>query len=222
MSIGYNPDMAKLTEAQGLLFCDLSDFTIYLNHLNEGELTFFAEVYEGFLEKMMALRYVWKGKYLANRMGDGFIWLDFSPGDDGLSLLDFSEQALGPLADAFLKSVKVLCDRPGLRGIRQTILCGTIPYAEVRLADRLVGRQSTSRIDFLSPEINRAARITGLKESEDFRLLGNAEFGDRLRNHRPDLAKGLVDLGLRQLKGLEKAARVWGFGVTEDRRGFYS
>jgi len=213
--------MAKLTEAQGLLFCDLSDFTIYLNHLEQGELALFAEVYEGFLKKMMELRYAWKGKYLANRMGDGFLWLDFNPGSDGLSLLDFAEQAVAPLAEAFIKSVKVLCDRPGLRGIRQTILCGAIPYAEVRLDDRLAGRQSTSRIDFLSPEINRAARINSLKESEDFLVLGNEEFGKRLRVDRPTSAPALVDLGKRQLKGLEKAAQVWGYAVKPDKRNYY-
>jgi hypothetical protein len=213
--------MAKLLEAEGLLFCDLSDFTVYLNHLDEGELRNFAEVYEGFLRKMMELRYTWTGKYLANRMGDGFIWLDFNPGTDGLSLLDFSEQALGPLVEAFTKSVKVLCDRPGLRGVRQTLVCGTIPYAEVRIDDKTVGKQSTSRIDFLSPEINRAARINSLKESEDFRILGNGTFGNRLQDHRPERAAGLIDLGLRQLKGLEKAARVWGLGVREAKRSYY-
>lgn len=213
--------MAKLTEAEGLLFCDLSDFTIYLNHLNHGELSLFAEVYEGFLKKMMELRHRWKGKYLANRMGDGFLWLDFDQGSDGLSLLDFSEQALAPLADAFMKSVKVLCDRPGLRGIRQTILCGSIPYAEVRIDERTAGKASTSRIDFLSPEINRAARINGLKESEDFLVLGNEAFGDRLMRHRPEASGQLMDLGRRHLKGLEKAARVWGYRVKPERQGFY-
>lgn len=213
--------MAKLTEAQGLLFCDLSDFTIYLNHLEDGELAYFAEVYEGFLKKMMELRFTWKGKYLANRMGDGFIWLDFNQGADGLSLLDFSQQALTPLAEAFMKSVKVLCDRPGLRGLRQTILCGTIPYAEVRIDDRTAGRTSTSRIDFLSPEINRAARINNLKESEDFLLLGNETFGELVSRHRPGNVGELVDLGRRQLKGLEKAARVWGYGVKASRKDFY-
>lgn len=214
--------MAKLTEAEGLLFCDLSDFTIYLNHLSQGELTLFAEVYEGFLKKLMELRFTWKGKYLANRMGDGFIWFDFHQDEEGLSLLDFTEQGLLPLAEAFTKSVKVLSDRPGLRGVRLTLLCGTLPYAEVRIDDKTAGRTSTSRIDFLSPEINRAARINGLPESEDFLLLGNEEFQRRLTRARPEAASRLVDLGQRQLKGLEKAVKVWGYRAKPSRESYYS
>jgi class 3 adenylate cyclase len=209
-----------MREAQGLLFCDLSDYTVYLNQLEDQQLLWFAEVYEGLLKKLMELRYRHPGKYLANRMGDGFIWLDFAE-NDPLGLLDFTMEAVDPVIQAFIKTVKVLADGPGLRGARYTLLPGLVVYAEARIDKETAGRTSTSRIDFLSPRINLAARITALPESADFFALGDQAFRDCLAAGRPEAAAGLIDLGHRALKGLAQAPRVWGWRPREDRRGYY-
>ena len=201
----------RLMKANGLLFCDLSDFTTYLNDIDSKSLTHFGAAYATMVNKMLELGRRNRKMYLANRMGDGFIWFDFNTNSSSLAMLDFAKNLLAPLVNAFLKSVKIIANREGLAGLKLSLLPGEFEYVEARLDPRVLGELSISRIDFLSPQINLAARINGLPESHNFFALVNEEFVSRLKRSRPEELTNIVALGPQKLKGLNEQVPVWGY-----------
>ena len=200
-----------MMQAHGILFCDLSDFTTYLNKIDNQSLLHFGAAYATMVNRMLELGRQNRKMYLANRMGDGFLWFDFHTNPASMAMLDFATKQLTPLVESFIKSAKIISDRAGLAGMKLSILPGDFKYVEARLDPGALGALSISRVDFLSPQINLAARINSLPASSDYFALVNREFVERVKLWRPAMVNRLVPLGPQNLKGIDEKVEVWGY-----------
>lgn len=215
--------MARLMQAQAVVVCDLSGFTEFFNSLDPQEMVRFGEIYEGFLQIFITpQKEGFSQKYLANRMGDGFLWLDFLEDGGRSALTRFVKGFLEPKCVALIKSVKVaVAEKPGLRGVRIAVVTGPFAYLETRLEDKVVGQKSISRLDFLAKEINMASRILNLSEAEDFLFLCEGAFYEQRLAADPEEARHFRPLGWRKLKGLDKAVRIYGYRPKAEKLFFY-